>query len=200
MQTRGKPTRAFLHSGGTRRTIEAETVAALLAQHELPDDATTIEALTRVLDDRLASVDCPPTTLRGNPEIREIAKMAGTLGQRLARSQAGHDLSLAMRRKFNEMGWPYDDQFLTRALLVLAKAEALLMEEYRPVRSYYFAIRAVRDVIAKAGGNVALHETSALVCFLGSIETGFPGLIFPSKTDTTARARFRYVENALKGN
>ncbi len=200
VQTRGKPTRAFLHGGGAPREIEAATVEAVLAEHGLPADAVTVGALTALFNRRLAMIDAAPRTLRHTAEIREIAKAARALGRALGRSPAEGDIMLAMRGKFLETGWPYDERFLSRALAILADAEKHLMQEHRPAAGYHAAIREAHDVLAEAGGNVALHETSAFVLFLCGMDGNCPGLIFPPEAGTTARGRFRYVERVLKGH
>lgn len=198
MQTRGKPTLALRHAGGAVREIDKDRIADLARQADLPAAPDVIDRLYCELRNRLIAVDAPPVTLRDDPKAVEgLEKAAGDMLEAIGKARDWGDIKLSLQDAFAEKGWPYDDQFLIRALLVLKDARAHLFEHHKPTDGYHCLIRSLHGAIRDAGGNVAVHERSRFMAFLMSLESEFAGLIFPSGTVATMRGRCRYVERAL---
>lgn len=189
---------ALRHAGGVVREIDREAVQTLLQEHDLPVDTHTSEAVWRLLRDRLVAVDAPPVVLRDDPQaIGRIEKAADDLLNAIRGVRSWGDINLSLHDFFAERGWHYDEQNLTRVLLVLKDAQARLFEPYNPTQGYHRTIFQLRDVIRDAGGNVAVHATSRFVRFLLAVEAARPALIFPVGTVNTERGRSRYIERAL---
>lgn len=196
-QTRGRATYALLHSGGVIREIDRATVSQTLDNKDLPCEDQTVESIWQLLRSRIASIDAPPKTVRGNDrEINRIEKAAAELMAALKDYPDVSDLNLSIDHDLSKLGYHMDaGRSLYRWLLRLSVARERYFHPYQPSTSYHDAIVRLREVLRDAGGNVAVHATSRFFQFLLELESRWPCLIFPNGTVDTGR--LRYVERAI---
>lgn len=196
MQTRGKSTLVLRHGGGAVREIDKGRIVALAGRAGLPCNDSLAGRLYEYLRDRLISVDAPPFALRDDPKaIVRIEKAADKLLGAIRDARDWGDISLSLQDAFAEKGWPYDDDSLVRALLVLKDARKHLFESHSPADGYHGLIQSLHGAILDAGGNVAVHDSSQFVEFLVAVEAETPGLIFPPGTVESGRTD--WVRRAL---
>lgn len=196
-QTRGRKTFALSHSGGVVRELAQADVLQALERAGQPTDAALVEILTRILNDRLISVDAPPALTRGQERhLEKIERAAASLMDALQGYDHWTDLSLSVSDDlFADEGRMDSDRTLYRWLVRLADVRGRYFETYDPTHRYRATIRQLRDEILAAGGNGAVYDGSRFVAFLTEVERLAPGVIFPVETVSTGRVR--YTERAV---
>lgn len=196
-QTRGRKTFSLTHSGGVVRELSSPDVRQALKTSGQPTDPALVEKLTRILNDRLISVDAPPALTRGQErQLEKIERAAASLMDALQGYDNWGDLSLSVSDDlFADERRIDSDQTLYRWLVRLADVRGRYFETYDPTQRYRATIRHLRDEILAAGGNGAVYDGSRFVAFLTEVERLAPGLIFPVETVSTGRVR--YIERAV---